>query len=146
MYWIYSYPIWSIVYYRFCTVIFWQKHNMCQSSSPYWFFSSYLHGSTLRCHIKGCMHYINNCRYSDMKSIAYKCIPFANRLLGFELAKFDQIVTCVNQVSYYASDPNTCMVVPWGIISKDGCIFLAIVDTQMWKVLHINVSILPIVH
>ena len=77
-----------------------------------------------------------------MKSIVCKCIPFANRLLGFALTKFDQIVTCVNQVTQIDFDSNTCMIVPWGIISKDVCITSAIVDTQIWNVVYIKISVL----
>ena len=77
------------------------------------------------------MYYISNCRYSDMKGIVYKNIPFANRLLVFALAKLDQIVTCVSQVPQYGFDSNSCMVVPCGIISKDRYITLLIVDTQI---------------
>ena len=82
------------------------------------------------------MYYISNCRYSDMKGIVYKYILFANHLLLFALVNFLQ----------YVFDSNTCMVVPCGIIPKHGCITSAIIITQIRKVLHIIISLLPIVY
>ena len=67
-----------------------------------------------------------------MKSVEYIHIQFGQLFtIGFALTYFDKNITCVNQVPHTGFSPNTCMVVPWGIISKDLCITSAIVDTQI---------------
>ena len=87
--------------------------------------------------------YISNYRYSDMKGIIFTDIIFADFLLVIPLVKFDQLGTCVNilQADY---DSNTCMLVSWGIISKGRCITSAIVDTPVWKILYLQMSILSL--
>ena len=56
---------------------------------------------------------------------------FSNLLLALALTKTYQIEIGADQVPYYDFDSNTCIVVPLGIISKDRCITLAIVDTRI---------------
>ena len=86
---------------------------MCQSSPTNRLVPQYSYGSPLRWHIKGCMHYISYCRYSDMKSVEYTHIQFGQLFtIGFALTYFDKNITCVNQVPHTGFSPNTCMVVP----------------------------------
>ena len=64
---------------------------MCQSSPTNRLVLQYSDGSPLRCHIKGCMHYISNCRYSDIKSVEYTHIQFGQLFtIGFALTYFDK--------------------------------------------------------
>ena len=72
--------------------------------------------------------------------VVYINISFWQSFTSVCTHKTYQIEIGVDQVPYYDFDSNTCIVVLLGIISKDRCITLAIVDTRIWKVLYINIS------
>ena len=63
---------------------------------------------------------------------------FSGILLAFTTSKSWPISKLYLFSTYNVFDSNTCVVVSWYEISKDRCIILVIVNTQIWKVMHIT--------
>ena len=66
-----------------------------------------------------------------MKGIVYKNIPFANHLLAFALAKFDQIVAYVNQVPQYNFDSETWILTFSDVYKKFRFIITSFLEYRM---------------
>ena len=66
-----------------------------------------------------------------MKYIVYTNILVAGLLQAFALSKFDQNVTCLNQVPQVGFDSETYILTSWGIEWKLQCATLSILDNCM---------------